>query len=112
MSYVANCLKKLFEKDETFFKPNELDVLDCVSYVMVQSEDVNGEVLTDSNGNQVLLQVQVITNTIKYIWLVTIFEKICMCVSVTTTVVHPFLIILPIMIPPNIMMKLTLIWLV
>ena len=50
MSYVMNCLKYLVDKDDKFFTPKEVDLLDCVNTVMVQQKDADGNILTDSKG--------------------------------------------------------------
>ena len=66
MLYVANCFKNLVDKDKKFFEPEKVEVSHYVNYINVQQKYSEGNVLTDSNGNEVLSQVMVVTNAEAY----------------------------------------------
>ena len=43
-----------------------MEVSHCVNYINVQQKDLEGRVITDSNGNEVLSQVMIVTNAEDY----------------------------------------------
>ena len=66
MSYIGDCIRGLEDKPDSFFQAEEVDVLDCISTVMAQMKDGDGNVLTDNEGKHVLTEVQTITNISKF----------------------------------------------
>ena len=66
MSHVANCIKELTDKDDKCFEAAKGEVSHCVNYIDIQQKDLEGKVITDRNGNEVLSQVMVVTNAEDY----------------------------------------------
>ena len=66
MSHVATCIKDLTDKDYDVFKPEDIDLYNCVMYINAWKTDSKGKVLLGSDGNPVVEQVMVITNATAY----------------------------------------------
>ena len=58
--------KNLVDTDKNIFELKEVDISQCVNYIKAQQKDFDCNILMDSNGNQVLSEVMVVTNANDY----------------------------------------------
>ena len=66
VSYIVTCIKDLTDKDYDDFKPEEIDLSNCETYINTCKTDTKGKLLLDNDWNPVVEQVMVVTNAAAY----------------------------------------------
>ena len=62
MAYVADCIKNMEDLTMNDFRPEEIDMSDCIQMVTTRKLDADGKPIKDLEGNELRDEVKVITH--------------------------------------------------